>query len=278
MASKATGGAIGSARKGLCPGLPREASLERAAKEIEIEKLGADCYTIDGFGKRPWLMPAHPRPGGPVRGDKGERVPAGDNDNLEMKREVLLPMKERLKELILEYAFQFSETPSFKLAHGGVSQFYFNCKRVTLDPEGQYLIGNLAYEALSDLGVQAVGGLTLGADPISNAVAYTSWVERRPIQSFVVRKKQKDHGIVSLIEGKVQAGDRVVVVDDVVTTGGSTLQAIAACRQAGLEVVRAIVLVDRQEMNGRESILKEVPDFRALVTREEIMDLYRAKY
>ncbi len=186
-------------------------------------------------------------------------------------------MKERLKELILEYAFQYSETPTFKLAHGGVSQFYFNCKRITLDPEGQYLIGNLAFEAIRELDMQAIGGLTLGADPISGAVAYTSWLKGKPIQAFVVRKKQKDHGIVSLIEGKVKAGDRVVVVDDVITTGGSTLQAIAACRQAGLEVVKVVVLIDRQEMNGKENILKEVPYLEALVTKDEIMELYRKK-
>ena len=183
-------------------------------------------------------------------------------------------MKERLKQLILQFAFQYSETPSFKLAHGGVSRFYFNCKRFTLDPEGQYLIGNLVFQAIRDLKPAGIGGLTLGADPVANAVAYTSWLEREPVQAFVVRKKQKDHGIVSLIEGKVKAGDRVVVVDDVITTGGSTLQAIAACRDAGMEVVKAVVLVDRQEMNGRENILKEVPEVEALVTRDEIMELY----
>ncbi len=184
-------------------------------------------------------------------------------------------MKERLKELILEHAFQFSETASFKLVSGGVSQFYFNCKKVTLDPEGQYLIGNLVFDAIKDLHVKAIGGLTLGADAIANATAYTSWLRKQPVQSFVVRKKQKDHGVVSLIEGKVEAGDRVVVIDDVITTGGSTLQAIAACRQRGLEVVAAVVLVDRQEMNGRENILKEISSVEALVTRDEIMETYR---
>ncbi|MCK8604043.1 orotate phosphoribosyltransferase [Desulfoferrobacter suflitae] len=184
-------------------------------------------------------------------------------------------MKERLKEMILKEAFQFSDTPIFKLVHGGKSQFYFNCKRVTLDPEGQYLIGNLVFRSIQDLNVQAIGGLTLGADPIANAAAYTSWIEHKPIQSFVVRKKQKDHGAVNLIEGKVTAGDRVVVVDDVITTGGSTLQAISACRFAELEVVKVIVLVDRQEMDGRNTILKEVADVEALFTRDEIMELYR---
>jgi len=156
-----------------------------------------------------------------------------------------------------------------------VSRFYFNCKRVTLDPEGQYLIGHLVFAAIRNLNAKAIGGLTLGADPIANAVAYTSWLEGSPIQAFVVRKKQKDHGTASLIEGRVQPGDRVVVVDDVITTGGSTLQAIAACRQNGLDVVKVVVLVDRQELNGRENILKEVPEVEALVTTEEVMEWYR---
>ncbi len=186
-----------------------------------------------------------------------------------------IKMRERLLDLILEYAFQYSETPVFKLAHGGTSRFYFNCKRITLDPEGQYLIGNMAFETLRGLEIDAVGGLTLGADPIATATAYSSWLKGLPIQSFIVRKASKDHGIIAPIEGKVKTGDRVAVVDDVVTTGGSTLQAISACRQAGLEVVGVLALVDRQEMNGRENIEKQVPNFSALFTRDEVMREYR---
>ncbi len=196
--------------------------------------------------------------------------------------EILIPdtseMYKRLLELILEYAFQYSETPVFKLAHGGTSRFYFNCKRITLDPEGQYLIGNLALETLKGLEIDAVGGLTLGADAIATATAYSSWLRGyRPIQSFIVRKVGKDHGIIAPIEGKVKAGDRVAVVDDVVTTGGSTLQAISACRQAGLEVVGVLAIVDRQEMNGRENIEKQVPNFKALVTCDEVTRVYRGR-
>ena len=186
-------------------------------------------------------------------------------------------MKERLKQLVLDYAFQYSEVPAFKLVHGGLSQFYFNCKRVTLDPEGQYLIGNLVFAAIREMNVKAIGGLTLGADPIANAVAYTSWLQASPVQAFVVRKQQKEHGTASLIEGRVEPGDRVVVVDDVITTGGSTLQAIAACRQSGLNVVKVVVLVDRQEMQGREHILQEVPEVEALLTRDEVMERYRQR-
>ncbi|MEM5785984.1 MAG: orotate phosphoribosyltransferase [Syntrophobacteraceae bacterium] len=184
-------------------------------------------------------------------------------------------MRRRLIDLLLEFSFQYSETPKFKLVHGGTSQFYFNCKRVTLDPEGQHLIGNLVFEAVRDLDIRAIGGLTLGADAIATATAYSSWIGGRPIQSFVVRKVRKDHGIIAPIEGKVNSGDRVVVVDDVVTTGGSTLQAISACRLAGLEIAGVVVLVDRQEMNGRENIIKEVPNYKAIATRDEIMAVYR---
>jgi orotate phosphoribosyltransferase len=184
-------------------------------------------------------------------------------------------IRRRLLDLILEHAFQYSETAGFKLAHGGTSQFYFNCKKVTLDPEGQFLIGNLVFDRLSDLEIDAIGGLTLGADPIATAAAYSSWLRGRPLQSFIVRKASKDHGIIAPIEGKVKAGDRVAVVDDVVTTGSSTIQAITACRQAGLEVVGVLALVDRQEMNGRENIEKLVPNFKALITRDEVMRIYR---
>jgi len=119
--------------------------------------------------------------------------------------------------------------------------------------------------------------MTLGADPISNATSYCSWLKGQPIQSFVVRKIQKDHGIVAPIEGKVARGDRVVVVDDVVTTGSSTLQAISACKTAGLAIVGVVALIDRQEMSGRENIEREVPGFQSLFTRDEIMDVYRKK-
>lgn len=184
-------------------------------------------------------------------------------------------MRTRLIELVLAHVFQYSDTPRFKLAHGGLSRFYFNCKRITFDPEGQYIIGHLVFDAVRELRIDGIGGLTLGADPIANATAYTSWLQGQPIQSFVVRKAQKDHGIAVPIEGKVKAGDRVVVVDDVVTTGGSTLQAIAACKQANLQIAGVVTIVDRQEMNGRENIEKEVPCFKALITRDEIMQAYR---
>ncbi|MEJ5299786.1 MAG: orotate phosphoribosyltransferase [Thermodesulforhabdaceae bacterium] len=183
-------------------------------------------------------------------------------------------MLDRLKKMILERSFQYSETPIFKLVHGGMSNFYFNCKKVTLDPEGQFLIGQLIFELIKHLKPKAIGGLTLGADPIAMAVSYTSWLKGMPISAFVVRKEPKGHGAMTQIEGNLSPGDRVVVVDDVITTGGSTIKAIEVCRAAGMEVCKVVVLVDREEMSGRANIERLVPDVEALVTRSEIMELY----
>jgi len=135
-------------------------------------------------------------------------------------------MKDRLIELIIEKAFKYSEEPVFKLVSGRMSNYYFNCKAVTLHPEGMYLIGNLVFDLMRDLDVKGIGGLTLGADPIAYAVAYTSYLKEKPIESFVVRKTPKSHGIRpggQWIEGNMTIGDKAVIVDDVITTG-STLE------------------------------------------------------
>jgi orotate phosphoribosyltransferase len=115
-----------------------------------------------------------------------------------------------------------------------------------------------------------VGGLTFGADPIAVAAAFVSELRGRPIQAFSIRKTQKDHGIVRWLEGDLRPGDRVAIIDDVATTGGSTVQAIERARSEGLDVVRAVVLVDRQE-GGLENIRRHVPDVGAIVTRDELV-------
>lgn len=188
-------------------------------------------------------------------------------------------MKEKLIRLIYEKAFKYSEEPTFRLVSGGLSRYYFNCKTVTLSPEGMYLIGNLIFDMIESLNVHGIGGLTLGADPISNAVAYTSYLRGKPVESFTVRKKAKEHGTMQSIEGNIKAGDSVVVVDDVITTGSSTIQAITRLKEAGIFVKKVVVLVDRQE-GGRENILKflkecEFPqELEAVVMRDEVMNLY----
>jgi len=182
--------------------------------------------------------------------------------------------KKRLAELILEKSFQYREDPPFTLASGRQSHFYFNCKPTTLDPEGMNLIGEILCDLLADVPVTAAGGLTLGADPLANALAVISFQRGKPVKAFIVRKEAKGHGTKSKIEGNVRAGERVVILDDVITTGGSTITAIEAAREAGLVVDRVIALVDREE-GGRENILAHCPVVQSVLTRTEVMDLYR---
>ncbi|WP_353683693.1 orotate phosphoribosyltransferase [Thermodesulfovibrio sp. 3907-1M] len=185
-------------------------------------------------------------------------------------------MKEKLIKLIYEKAFKYSETPVFKLTSGRLSNYYFNCKAVTFSPEGMYLIGNIIYDMIASLNVKGIGGLTLGADPIASAVAYTSYLRGNPVEAFVVRKKAKEHGTMQWIEGNIKEGDSVVVVDDVITTGSSTIQAITRLKEAGIFVKKVVVLVDRQE-GGRENILKFLEEcgfpaqLEAVVLRDDVM-------
>ena len=184
-------------------------------------------------------------------------------------------MKKQLIKLILEKAFKYSEEPVFKLVSGRMSNYYFNCKAVTLNPEGMYLIGNIIFDMLQNSEAKGIGGLTLGADPIADAVAYTSYLRKRPVEAFVVRKNAKSHGTMQWIEGNITAGDKVVVVDDVITTGKSTIEAITRAKEGGLDVVKVIALVDRQE-GGKENIETLGHKVETVVTREEVMELYRA--
>jgi orotate phosphoribosyltransferase len=185
--------------------------------------------------------------------------------------------KERLIEIILERSFKYSDNPPFTLVSGRKSNYYFNCKPTTLDPEGMNLIGELIFAMLADADVTAAGGLTLGADPIANALSVISFQKGKPIRSFIVRKDIKDHGMMSGIEGNVRPGDRVAILDDVITTGGSTITAIVRAREAGLVIDRVIALIDREEESGRENIKAHVARVEAVLTRTEIMSRYRGK-
>jgi len=186
-------------------------------------------------------------------------------------------MKDRLIEIVLEKSFQYAEKPIFKLVSGGVSNFYFNCKPTMLDPEGKELIGRLIFAQIKDLEVSGIGGLELGSVPISSAVSLISQVEGKPIKEFIVRKEKKDHGVPAKVEGEFSQGERVVVVDDVITTGGSTIKAIEAVEDLGLEVAKVVVLVDREEMNGRQNIQKFCPEVEAHITRSEVIELYKKR-
>ena len=186
-------------------------------------------------------------------------------------------MKDRLLELVLEKSFQYAEEPRFKLVSGGVSNFYFNCKPAMLDPEGKELIGRLVFAKIKDLQISGIGGLELGSVPISGAVSLISQLEGKPLKEFIVRKEEKDHGIPAKMEGEFAPGEKVVVVDDVITTGGSTIKAIEAVEKLGLIVIRVVVLVDREEMNGKQNIQKLCPEVEALITRSEVMELYKKR-
>jgi len=183
-------------------------------------------------------------------------------------------LRARLAQMIVERTFRYSDDPPFTLASGKQSNFYFNCKPTTLDPEGMNLIGNIIFDMLENSPVSAVGGLTLGADPMANAVSIISYQRNRPIKAFIVRKDVKGHGTRSAIEGNVEKGERVAILDDVITTGQSTLTAIERAREAGLIVDRVIALIDREEEQGRENIEKEVRRVDAVFTRTDIMALH----
>jgi orotate phosphoribosyltransferase len=185
-------------------------------------------------------------------------------------------MKQRLIDIILEKSFKYSENPPFTLASGKKSAYYFNCKPTTLNPEGMNLIGSLLADMLADAEVTAAGGLTLGADPLAAALAVISHQKGKPIKAFIVRKDVKAHGTKSALEGDVKAGEHVVILDDVITTGGSTITAIDRAREAGLVIDRVIALIDREE-GGRANIEAYVPRVEAVLTRTEIMKRYSGK-
>jgi orotate phosphoribosyltransferase len=185
-------------------------------------------------------------------------------------------MKTRLAGIIAKRSFQYREDPPFTLVSGRKSNYYFNCKPTTFDPEGMNLIGNIIFDMLEDSDITAVGGLTLGADPIANAVSVISYQRGKPIKSFVVRKDVKSHGTGGDIAGDMQEGEKVAILDDVITTGGSTIAAIERAVEAGLKVDRVIALIDREE-GGKENIKKYVERVDAVFTRSEIMNFYNKK-
>lgn len=182
--------------------------------------------------------------------------------------------RDRLANLIIEKSFQYREDPPFILTSGKRSNYYFNCKPTTLHPEGMYLIGNILFSMVEALPVTAAGGLTLGADPLAMALSLVSFQREKPVKAFIVRKEVKGHGMESAIEGEVYPGERVIILDDVITTGGSTITAIERARAAGLIVEGVISLIDREE-GGRENILRHVDSVRSIFTRSEIFARFK---
>ena len=183
-------------------------------------------------------------------------------------------MKSELIDILCRRSFKYTAEPSFKLVSGRVSRFYVNCKPTTLSARGMYLVGHLIFDQIKDSPATAVGGLTFGADPIAVATAFASEINARPLNAFSIRKTQKDHGIIKWVEGDVQPGQPVVIIDDVATTGGSTIKAIERARSEGLRVVKAVILVDRQE-GGLDNIRQHVADVSAIVIRDELVERWK---
>jgi len=168
-----------------------------------------------------------------------------------------IELKERLKKIILEKSY---EKRKVILASGKESNFYFDGKQTTLHAEGAYLVGKLMFEIIKEYNekIEAVGGPTLGADPIATSISLVSYLENSPINAFIVRKEPKGHGKKLWIEGNknLKKGCNVAIVEDVITTGGSILKAINIVKNEGYKIGPIIVLVDREE-GGRENIEKE---------------------
>ena len=177
----------------------------------------------------------------------------------------------RLAEIIRKRSFGRGE---ITLASGRKSDFYFNLKPTMLDPEGASLLAELTYEALKDDNLDFVGGLEMGAVPLAGAIAQLSWLKGHPIAAFFVRKKPKEHGARLAVEGLAKGenlqGKRVVIVEDVTTTGGSALKAVEAVRDAGGEIVLVFTMVDREEGAG-ETFAQSGVEFRSLYRASEFL-------
>ena len=169
-----------------------------------------------------------------------------------------------LKQLLLERSVKRG---SFVLASGKHSDIYIDARLTTMSPEGMLLIGKLGLSAIRehDWKPDSIGGLTMGADPVAFAISHTSALEKSPLRAFSVRKEAKAHGTGNQIEGPFKKGDRVVVIEDVVTTGKSALQAIDAVERFGGEILGVLAIVDRQD-GGREAIGARGYDVVALTT------------
>src|SRR5882724_2697134 len=163
--------------------------------------------------------------------------------------------KDQLLSLLAQKSFRLGD---FKLSSGGTSDYYIDCRTTTLDAQGARLTGEVFLEEIQAHGwqPQAIGGLTMGADPIVVAATVAADHAGQQLHGFLVRKMEKQHGTGQRIEGFREKGASVVIVDDVCTTGSSTVQAIEAARESGFEVVGAMCLVEREEANGRPNVEK----------------------
>ncbi|RJP24624.1 MAG: orotate phosphoribosyltransferase [Candidatus Omnitrophota bacterium] len=187
------------------------------------------------------------------------------------KEELLHALRQRLREIIIEKSLKFAPPDQpFILTSGLSSTYYINGKKTTADPEGLYCLAQFIFESVKETEIEAIGGPTLGADPIVGAVAALSQIMEQPIPLFIVRKEAKKHGTQSQIEGADIAGKKVVLVEDVITTGGSVFKAVEAVKSAGAEILDVLAIVDR-EQGGREAFAQAGLPYHPIFTISELM-------
>ena len=177
------------------------------------------------------------------------------------------------KAFLTTESFKWDPQKGFKLASGVMSPFYVDCRNLMAHPGPRRLMAELAFETIQQLTFTVVGGLELGAIALATSISDHGYrtVPRREWRTFVVRKQVKDHGLGKLIEGAVQPGDRALIVDDVLTSGGSVIKAVQAAREAGLTVTHALVLVDRKEQEGRAKVEAQGLTLLSLLTIDDLM-------
>src|ERR1039457_4841583 len=179
--------------------------------------------------------------------------------------------REQLLAMLAEKSFRLGK---FELSAGGTSDYYIDCRLTTLDAGGALLTGQAVFEEICARGwhADAIGGLTMGAEPSVSATSVISAQQGKPVHGFLVRKAEKTHGMGQRIEGFRQKPARAVIVDDVCTTGGSTIQAIEAAREFGFEIAGGLCLVEREEAGGRANVEKAAApaEFVALFTANDV--------
>lgn len=182
--------------------------------------------------------------------------------------------KKSLARLLVEKSYREGD---FTLSSGRKSDYYFDCRVTALHPEGSWLIGTLFNRLLLPLDIRGVGGMTLGADPLVSSTTVISHQNGRPLAGLLVRKEAKGHGTGQFVEGlaNFQPGDKVAMLEDVVTTGGSLLKACQRVKDAGLEIVAVCTILDREE--GGRALLQEAGyELLSLFTRKELVEMARS--
>lgn len=184
----------------------------------------------------------------------------------------LQDMKKRLARILYEKSYMEGD---FTLSSGRKSDYYFDCRQSSLHPEGAWLIGALFYEMLKGMDLQAVAGMTMGADPLVTSTSLYAYGQGRSLPALIVRKEVKGHGASRAVEGlaNVSQGDRVLLLEDVVTTGGSVIKACRRVEEAGLHVESVFCILNREEPGWADAFAEAGHELRSIFTRKELLSL-----